>query len=119
MSTGGNLLARINVFLAESLMPPSVFGRQAVRDPRLVSDLRNGREPSADIVRRVEAYMKRWRAQYRAGFVQPMGDRRCRQYREGQLADDALRMSQRNPRKAVELLRVAIESIQPLVQGQA
>ena len=35
-----NLLHRIEAFLAESRMPPSVFGRAAAHDPRLVSDLR-------------------------------------------------------------------------------
>ena len=38
-----SLLHRIEAFLAESRMPPSVFGRAAAHDPRLVSDLRGGR----------------------------------------------------------------------------
>ncbi len=42
-----SLLQRIEAFLKESAMPPSVFGRAAVHDPRLVSDLRGGREPAA------------------------------------------------------------------------
>ena len=45
-----SLLQRIEAFLKESAMPPSVFGRDAVRDPRLVSDLRGGREPGRDII---------------------------------------------------------------------
>ena len=42
-----SLLQRIEAFLKETAMPPTVFGRAAVRDPRLVSDLRGGREPGA------------------------------------------------------------------------
>src|SRR5690606_17190160 len=57
-----SLLQRIEVFLRESAMPPSVFGRAAVRDPRLVSDLRSGREPGREIIGRVEHFMNRWRA---------------------------------------------------------
>ncbi len=44
-------------------MPPTVFGRAAVRDPRLVSDLRGGREPGARLKRRVEHFMNKWRAE--------------------------------------------------------
>lgn len=33
------------------------FGRQAVRDPSLVHDLRNGREPGASVTRRVLAFI--------------------------------------------------------------
>jgi hypothetical protein len=37
------LLQRIEAFLAESAIPPSVFGREAVHDPRLAADLREDR----------------------------------------------------------------------------
>jgi hypothetical protein len=72
------LLQRIEAFLKESAMPPSVFGRAAVRDPRLVTDLRGGREPGLDLICRVEHFMNKWRADRRAGHVVPLGDRRTR-----------------------------------------
>ena len=56
------LLQRIEAFLRESAMPPSVFGRAAVGDPRLVSDLRGGREPGSRLKYRVEHFMIKWRA---------------------------------------------------------
>ena len=58
-----SLLQRIEAFLKESAMPPTVFGRAAVRDPRLVSDLRGGREPGARLKTRVEHFMNKWRAE--------------------------------------------------------
>lgn len=71
-----SLLQRIEAFLKESAMPPSVFGRAAVRDPRLVSDLRGGREPGLRVICRVEHFMNKWRADRHAGRVIPVGDRR-------------------------------------------
>jgi len=76
-----SLLQRIEAFLKESAMPASVFGRGAVRDPRLVSDLRGGREPGRDVICRVEHFMNKWRADRQAGTVAPGGDRRTRAMR--------------------------------------
>lgn len=73
-----SLLQRIEAFLKESAMPPSVFGRSAVRDPRLVSDLRGGREPGLRVRCRVEHFMNKWHADRRTGHVAPQGDRRVR-----------------------------------------
>ena len=72
----GSLLQRIEAFLKESEMPPSVFGRFAVHDPRLVSDLRGGREAGRGITCRVEHFMNKWRADRRAGRITTRGDRR-------------------------------------------
>lgn len=55
-----NLLQRINRFLKESGLPPTVFGRKAAGDPRLVSDLRQGREPGMRLVQRVENFITHW-----------------------------------------------------------
>ena len=52
-----NLLIEIDKFLRRSNMPPTRFGRLAVRDPRLVGDLRNGREPRAEMARKVRAFI--------------------------------------------------------------
>lgn len=38
-------------------MPQTRFGRLAVNDPRLVGDLRNGREPGPRMVRRIETFL--------------------------------------------------------------
>lgn len=73
-----SLLQRIEAFMKESAMPPSVFGRAAASDPRLVSDLRSGREPGRRLICRLEHFMNKWRAEHRAGRVKPVGDRRAR-----------------------------------------
>mgnify|MGYP004562065341 CR=1 FL=1 len=51
------ILRKIDEFLRTSGMPPTVFGRNAVHDPRLVGDLRNGREPRPETVARIETYI--------------------------------------------------------------
>lgn len=52
------VLRNIQKFLNRSGMPPTKFGRLAVNDPRLVGDLRNGREPGPRMVRRIEAFLE-------------------------------------------------------------
>ena len=51
------ILRRIEQFLHRTGMPATNFGRDAVRDPRLVHDLRNGREPGHRMTRRIEHFM--------------------------------------------------------------
>ncbi|WP_066558973.1 hypothetical protein [Croceicoccus bisphenolivorans] len=51
------LLREIEKFLRRTGMPATKFGRLAVRDPRLVLDMRNGREPRRRMVIRVEHFM--------------------------------------------------------------
>jgi hypothetical protein len=46
-------------FLRRTGMPPTKFGRLAVNDPRLVFDLRNGRELGDSIVARILAFIDR------------------------------------------------------------
>lgn len=48
---------KIEKFLRRTQMPPTKFGRLAVRDPRLVFDLRRGREPGQAITARIEAFL--------------------------------------------------------------
>jgi hypothetical protein len=50
-------LHRIEQFLRRTGMPATRFGAEAARDPRLVHDLRRGREPGARMTRRVEHFM--------------------------------------------------------------
>lgn len=47
----------IEQFLRRTGMPATNFGREAVRDPRLVSDLRRGRQLSERMRRRLEHFM--------------------------------------------------------------
>jgi hypothetical protein len=51
------VLPKIQKFLRRTGMPATKFGRLAVNDPRLVGDLRNGREPRAHTVARIEAFL--------------------------------------------------------------
>ncbi|ABD26808.1 hypothetical protein Saro_2372 [Novosphingobium aromaticivorans DSM 12444] len=51
------LLRQIERFLERTGMPCTKFGRLAAHDPRLVGDLRNGREPRSAMVTRVEHFM--------------------------------------------------------------
>lgn len=39
------ILEAVTSYLAKTGMPESTFGRTVAKDPRLVSDLRNGRAP--------------------------------------------------------------------------
>lgn len=53
-----NLLSKIENHLRATGIPPTRFGRDAVRDPRLVFDLRNGREPGEKLSARVIAHLE-------------------------------------------------------------
>ncbi|WP_144095312.1 hypothetical protein [Croceicoccus sediminis] len=54
------LLREIEKFLRRTGMPATKFGRLSVRDPRLVLDMRNGREPRRRMVIRVEHFMNNY-----------------------------------------------------------
>ena len=54
-----SVLRKIELYLKKTAMPPTRFGRLAVNDPRLVGDLKNGREPGSHVVARIEAFMAR------------------------------------------------------------
>ena len=53
-----HLLRRIEIHLRRTGIPPTRFGRDVVRDPRFVLDLRNGREPRPATARKVAAYLE-------------------------------------------------------------
>ena len=53
-----NLLRRIERYLRETDTPAARFGREAVRDPRFVFDLRLGREPRAQTEQRVRDFLE-------------------------------------------------------------
>lgn len=48
---------RIDRFLKATQMPPTRFGRLAVNDPRLVGDLRRGRQPGRSTIARIERFI--------------------------------------------------------------
>ena len=52
-----HLLRRVERYLKRSGTTPTRFGREAVRDPRFVFDLRSGREPRRATVRRVMTFL--------------------------------------------------------------
>ena len=58
------LLRKIEIFMRETDMPWTKFGRLAVHDPRFVQDLRNGRQPGKTVSQRVENFMNMWRADH-------------------------------------------------------
>lgn len=51
------ILGKVERYLRKHSIPATKFGRLAVRDPRLVGDLRNGRELRAKTLARVEAFL--------------------------------------------------------------
>jgi hypothetical protein len=51
------LMRRIELFLQRANMAPTRFGRNAVGDPRLISDMKNGRELRESTVHRVVAWL--------------------------------------------------------------
>jgi hypothetical protein len=53
-----SLLHAIEVCLRVSNIPPSRFGRDSVRDPRLVHDLRRGRQPGRRMEQRVRKHIE-------------------------------------------------------------
>lgn len=55
-------LRSIEQFLRKTGMPATRFGRDAARDPRLVFDLRKGREPTDRMKRRLEHFMNTYDA---------------------------------------------------------
>lgn len=52
-----SVLWRIERYLRETDMPATKFGRLAVNDPRLVGDLRNGRELRPKTAARIDAFL--------------------------------------------------------------
>ena len=55
------LIRQIELFLQETGMAWTKFGRLAAHDPRFVQDLRNGRLPRPETAVRITQYMKSFR----------------------------------------------------------
>jgi hypothetical protein len=52
-----SLLYQIESCLRTTRVPASRFGRDAVRDPRIVHDLRRGRQPGPGMEQRLRAHL--------------------------------------------------------------
>ncbi len=57
-----SLLVKIDRYCRRNGLRPSRFGRLAVQDPRLVQDLRRGRQLGSAIAAKIEAFMAEPRA---------------------------------------------------------
>ena len=53
-----HLRKRIEAYLKASDTPATRFGREAVRDPRLVHDMRLGREIGPRVAKRIVAFIE-------------------------------------------------------------
>jgi hypothetical protein len=53
------LLEQIEVYLKQSGVSPSTFGRMAIGDPRLVADLKAGRRPRQRTQDRLTSFLDR------------------------------------------------------------
>lgn len=63
MAAAQQFIEKIDAFLAETGMSPSLFGRLAVGDPNFVGDLHAGRMPSLRLVERVDEFIEAARVQ--------------------------------------------------------
>lgn len=50
-------LHKIEVFLRDKGMAPTRFGLNVAKDPRLVFDMRNGRQPNPKMQRQINEYI--------------------------------------------------------------
>ncbi|MDQ2891507.1 MAG: hypothetical protein M3R64_00255 [Pseudomonadota bacterium] len=48
----------IDRYLRDHKMPETLFGRRAINDPRLVGDIRRGRQIGERLRRRIETFMQ-------------------------------------------------------------
>lgn len=62
MTPSEQFLSEIDAFLQRTGMKASAFGRESIKDPNLVGDLRNGRSPSLALVGRVHEYIRSHKA---------------------------------------------------------
>jgi len=63
------ILRKVERFLRRHDMPQTKFGRLAINDPRLVGDLRRGRELREETRKRVEAFLSKPQAPHEPGVA--------------------------------------------------
>ncbi|QQV78564.1 hypothetical protein H5J25_08075 [Sphingomonas aliaeris] len=56
-----SLMSKIEAYLRTRKMKETRFGRLVANDPRLVRDMRNGREPGVRMCNRIENFMSDWK----------------------------------------------------------
>jgi hypothetical protein len=54
------ILFRVERFLRATDIPPTRFGRMVAKDPRLVLDMRNGREIGTNLCCKIEHFMNKY-----------------------------------------------------------
>lgn len=62
MSLRDDFLAEVETFLGEFSMDASAFGREALKDPNFVFELRGDRAPNVRTIERVREFMTQRRA---------------------------------------------------------
>lgn len=62
-----SICIQVERFLAKHHLPPTKFGRLAANDPRLVLDMRNGRELGPQMEHRLRAFMQGYAAAMQPG----------------------------------------------------
>lgn len=67
MSLRSEFLAEVELFLQTVGMDPTVFGRDAMRDPSFVRELRAGRVPGAVTIDKVRDFIRSYRAPVTTG----------------------------------------------------
>jgi hypothetical protein len=119
-------LARVDDFLTESKMRKTTFGRDAIGDGNAVNNWRKGTMPTFRTMRRVDDFMDEWRrararleraAARAAAKPAPEPVALFAPTNSAPLASIAMRETGSDARKAIELLRIAIESLQPIARG--
>lgn len=59
------VFGKVQRYLRRTGMPPTVFGRGAANDPRLIGDMANGREPGPRMRARIDAFIAAHPESYR------------------------------------------------------
>lgn len=62
MDTLAAFKAEVEAFLERKGIEPTTFGRDALKDPNFVIDLRAGRSPHLRTIEKVRAFMRKVRA---------------------------------------------------------
>ena len=57
MLTSEQFLAQVEGYLAAKRMTATALGREALKDPAFVFELRKGRKPNLDVINRVISFM--------------------------------------------------------------
>lgn len=116
-------LGRVDQFLEESGMRPTTLGRKAMGDCAAVANWRKGRNPTFRTMRRVDDFIGGWRRE-KVKHDRIAAGRAERSPSTGRLlpvsaplATIAMCEAGSDARKAIELLRIAIESLQPIARA--